>query len=82
MVISSDVVTCWSLIYIVSLIFIPGSMEREVLKNFEDIVHRTLPVDKVAQYYKECPGTAKAVILNYVTYFEERIMVLNIFINT
>ena len=53
-----------------------------MLKNFEDIVHRTLPVDKVAQYYKECPGTAKAVILNYVTYFEERIMVLNIFINT
>lgn len=57
-------------------------MEREVLKNFEDIVHRTLPVEKVAQYYKECPGTAKVVILNYVTYFEERIMVLNIFMNS
>ena len=53
-----------------------------MLKNFEDIVHRTLPVDKVAHYYKECPGTAKVVILNYVTYFEERIMVLNIFINS
>ena len=55
--------------------FLSGSMEREVLKNFEDIVQKTLPVDKVTRYYKECSGTAKEVILNYVTYFEERIVV-------
>lgn len=50
-------------------------MEREVLKNFEDIVQRTLKVDKVGRYYEECSEAAKEVILNYVTYFEERIMV-------
>lgn len=51
-----------------------GSTKREVLKNFENVVQRTLPVDKVAQYYKQCPSTAKEVVLNYVTYFEERIV--------
>ena len=67
--IRSDYVTCWLLklkTIIVSFIFLLGSTEREVLKNFENIVQRTLPVDKVAQYYKQCPGTVKEVVLNYV----------------
>lgn len=52
-----------------------GSTEREVLKNFETIVKRSLPPNKVEKYYQECHGSAEQVILNYVTYFEERIMV-------
>jgi len=50
-------------------------MEREVLKNFEEIVARSLPLEKVAHYYKECPGTGRDVLLNYVTFFEQRISV-------
>lgn len=52
-----------------------GSTERQILKNFEDIVKRSLPLDKVSHYYDECPGAAKEVILNYITFFEERILV-------
>lgn len=43
-----------------------------MLNNFEDIVKRSLPVDKVTKHYSDCPGAAKQVILNYVTFFEER----------
>ena len=53
----------------------PGSMEREVLKNFEEIVERSLPLEKVAHYYEECTGAAKDIVLNYVTFFEQRILV-------
>lgn len=52
-----------------------GSTERAVLKNFEEIVERSLPPEKVTKYYKESPGAAKEVILNYVTFFEERKLV-------
>ena len=52
-----------------------GSTEREILKNFEDIIERALPLNKVACYYKECSGAAKEVVLNYVTFFEERKLV-------
>jgi len=38
-------------------------------------VKRSLPLEKVTHYYKECPGAAKEVILNYITFFEERILV-------
>jgi len=50
-------------------------MEREVLKNFEEIVARSLPLEKVAHYYEECSGAARDVLLNYVTFFEQRISV-------
>lgn len=52
-----------------------GSTERQILKNFEDIVKRSLPLDEVSHYYDERPGAAKEVILNYITFFEERILV-------
>ena len=52
-----------------------GSTEREILKNFEDIIERALPLNKVACYYKECSGAAKEVVLSYVTFFEERKLV-------
>ena len=56
---------CWTISY-------TGSFEREVLKHFDSIVERSLPLEKVTSYYKQCPGTAKQVILDYVTFFEER----------
>lgn len=49
-----------------------GSTERDILKNFEAIVEKSLPIEKVQKYYAECPGSAKQVILNYVTFFEAR----------
>lgn len=52
-----------------------GSTERQILKNFEDIVKRSLPIEKVTQYYEECTGAGKEVILNFVTYLEERKLV-------
>jgi len=58
-----------------NLFFPSGSTEREVLKNFETILERSLPPNKVEKYYQECCGSAEQVILNYVTYFEERILV-------
>ncbi|CAH3166861.1 unnamed protein product [Pocillopora meandrina] len=51
-----------------------GSTERTVLQNFEDIVERSLPLEKVTQYYMENPGAARNVILSYVAFFEEHIM--------
>lgn len=51
-----------------------GSTERTVLQNFEDVVERSLPLEKVTKYYMECPGAARNVILSYVAFFEERIM--------
>ena len=44
-------------------------------KCSRNIVQRTLSGDKVAQCYKQCPGAAKELILNYITYFEERVVV-------
>ena len=52
-----------------------GSFEREVLKNFENIVERSLPMEKVTSYYKKCSGAGMQVILDFVTFFEERKMV-------
>ena len=48
-----------------------GSFERELLKHFDTIVERSLPVDKVTNYYQQCPGSGKQLILDYVTFFEE-----------
>lgn len=55
--------------------FFSGSTEKEVFRNFEDSVNRPLPLEKVAQYYEECAGAAKEVVLNFVTFFEQRILV-------
>ncbi len=57
------------------LLYITGSFEREVLKHFDSIVERSLPIEKVKKYYNQSPGTGKQVILDYVTFFEERKMV-------
>jgi len=40
------------------------SFEREVVKNFDSIVERSLPIEKVQNYYKQCPGTEKQVIFD------------------
>lgn len=45
------------------------------MRNFEEIVERSLPLEKVKKYYQENHGSSKQVILGYVTFFEERIMV-------
>lgn len=61
-----------------------GSFERDVLKHFDSIVERSLPLEKVTNYYRQCSGSAKQVILDYVTFFEERKTVgrlLYIFVN-
>lgn len=50
----------------------PGSTEREILKNFEEIVETSL---QLKAYYEECAGSAKQVVLNYVTFFEQRKLV-------
>ena len=54
------------------IIFMPGSTEREILKNFEEIVETSLPLEKLKAYYEECAGSAKQVVLSYVTFFEQR----------
>ena len=51
-----------------------------MLKNFGNIVERSLPIDKVTKYYRQCPGTGKQVLLDYVTFFEERKMVSRCFV--
>ena len=56
-------------------IFFAGSTERQILRNFEEIVERSLPLEKVVRYYEECSGAGKEVVLNFVTYLEERKMV-------
>lgn len=57
------------------LCYTVGSFEREVLRHFGSIVEESLPLEKVTNYYKQSPGVAKQVILDYVTFFEERKMV-------
>lgn len=39
------------------------------------IVQKSLPLETVAKHYREGSGCSEQVILNYVTYFEERITV-------
>ena len=56
-----------------------SSGSTEILKNFETIVEKTLPIEKVAKHYQERSGSSKQVILNYVTYFEETIMVSTVY---
>ena len=52
-----------------------GSFEREVLKHFDAIVEKSLPLNKVTDYYKQSPGSGRQLILDFVTFFEEQKMV-------
>lgn len=60
------------LLIFIYIIFMPESTEREILKNFEEIVETSLPLKS---YYEECAGSAKQVVLNYVTFSEQRKLV-------
>ena len=63
------------LVIFISITFMPGSTEREILKNFEEIVETSLPLEELKAYYEECAGSAKQVVLDYVTFFEQRKLV-------
>ena len=54
-----------------NVIFILGNTERIILENIEDIVNKSLPIDKVANYYKEVKGASRDVVLGYVTFTNE-----------
>ncbi|KAK3729256.1 hypothetical protein QZH41_008435 [Actinostola sp. cb2023] len=49
--------------------------ERDILINIDDIVRQALPIHKVSEHYKSCTGVGQQVILDYITFFEERKMV-------
>ncbi|KAK3697273.1 hypothetical protein QZH41_000324 [Actinostola sp. cb2023] len=49
-----------------------GGTEREILKNMEGIVRKSLPTDKVSKLFQRCERSGEQVILAYVTFFEER----------
>lgn len=51
-----------------NFIFILGNTERTILENIEDIVNKSLPIDKVTNYYKEVKGASRDVVLGYVTF--------------
>ena len=53
------------------VIFILGNTERTILENIEDIVNKSLPIDKVTNYYKEVKGASRDVVLGYVTFTNE-----------
>ena len=54
-----------------NVIFILGNTERTILENIEDIVSKSLPIDKVTNYYKEVKGAPRDVVLGYVTFTNE-----------
>ena len=54
-----------------NVIFILGNTERTILENIEDIVNKSLPIDKVTSYYKEVKGASRDVVLGYVTFTNE-----------
>lgn len=45
-----------------------GNTERSILKNTVEIVNKSLPINKVVEYYKEVKGAARDVVLGYVTF--------------
>ncbi|KAK3736982.1 hypothetical protein QZH41_015632, partial [Actinostola sp. cb2023] len=49
-----------------------GCTERQILNNIENIVTTALPTDKIAKYLVECKKTSKKLILDYITFTEER----------
>ena len=54
-----------------NVIFILGNTELAILENIEDIVNKSLPIDKVTNYYKEVKGASRDVVLGYVTFTNE-----------
>ena len=54
-----------------NVIFILGNTERTILENIEDIVNKSLLIDKVTNYYKEVKGASRDVVLGYVTFTNE-----------
>ena len=54
-----------------NVIFILGSTERAILDNIEDIVNKSLPIDKVTNYQNEVKGTSGDVVLGYVIFTNE-----------
>ena len=61
--------------------FYTGSFERQVLEHFDSIVEKSLSIEKVTKYYKQCHGSGKQVLLDYKTFFEVRKMVGEQFFN-
>lgn len=55
----------------ISVASFSGNTERIILENIEDIVNKSLPIDKVANYYKEVKGASRDVVLGYVTFTNE-----------
>ena len=51
-----------------------GNTEREFLANFESIVRKSLPHEKLKGFYHD-PEVAKLALLNKVTFCSERIKV-------
>ena len=49
-------------------VFRKHSYERRILDNIGDIVNKSLPINKVIDYYKEVKGASKDIVLGYVTF--------------
>lgn len=54
-----------------NVISILGNTERAILENIEHIVNKSLPIDKVTNYYQEVKGASRDVVLGYVTFTNE-----------
>ncbi|XP_078380442.1 uncharacterized protein LOC144663391 isoform X2 [Oculina patagonica] len=52
----------------ISVASFSGSTERSILANIQDIINKTLPPNKVANYYKEVEGASRDVVLGFVTF--------------
>lgn len=50
------------------LFILLGSTERSILANIQDIVNKSLPPNKVINYYKEVEGASRDVVLGFVTF--------------
>lgn len=50
------------------IFFLLGNTERSILENIADIIHQSLPLNKVISYYKEVKGASRDVVLGYVTF--------------
>ena len=54
-----------------NVISILGNTERTILENIEDIVNKSLSIDKVTNYYQEVKEASRDVVLGYVTFTNE-----------
>ena len=51
--------------------FFEGNTERSILNNIADIVDKSLPMNKVSQYYQEVKGVARDAVLGYVAFLND-----------